>query len=72
MSLYIISIFVKLYLFYYNFLVTDAFTQSTNQISYLLFTDWQTLKLEIVNVWMQDNYGSADIIPVKDYLKVKL
>ena len=21
---------------------------------------------------MQDNYGSADIIPVKDYLKVKL
>lgn len=34
--------------------------------------DWQTLKLEIVNVWMQDNYGSADTIPVKDYLKVKL
>ncbi|CAH3194316.1 unnamed protein product [Porites evermanni] len=36
------------------------------------FHDWQTLKLEIVNVWMQDIYGPADIIPVKDYLKVKL
>ena len=40
--------------------------------SYLLFADWQTLKLEIVNVWLQDIYGPADIIAVKDYLKVKL
>jgi len=32
----VISIFVKLYFFYYNFLVADAFTQSTNQVIFFL------------------------------------
>ena len=38
----------------------------------LLYIDWQTLKLDITNVWLQDYYGPADIISVQDYFKAKV
>ncbi|XP_068678823.1 protein CREG1-like [Montipora foliosa] len=34
--------------------------------------DWQTLKLNITRVWLQDIYGPANIIPLEDYLKANL
>jgi len=33
---------------------------------------WQTLKLNITHVWLQDIYGPPNIISVEDYLKANL
>ena len=55
-----------------GFKPTILFKRSLADLSISFHAGWQTLKLNITRVWLQDIYGPPNIISVEDYLKANL